>query len=111
MREHLRGTPYDLALEEVARRAREAWDRGATEVCMQGGINPDYTGDTYLELLRTVKQEVPGMHVHAFSPLEVCRVPQRSGSGRAAFWRCCATPGLARCPAPPRRFSMTRFAP
>jgi FO synthase len=71
MSEQLRGKPYDLALEEVARRAREAWDRGATEVCMQGGINPHYTGETYLELLRAVKTEVPGMHVHAFSPLEI----------------------------------------
>jgi FO synthase len=69
--EQLRGKPYDLALEEVARRAREAWERGATEVCMQGGINPHYTGSTYLQLLRAVKDEVPGMHVHAFSPLEV----------------------------------------
>src|ERR1700687_5959881 len=71
MSEQLRGKPYDLALEEVARRAREAWERGATEVCMQGGINPHYTGNTYLELLRAVKEEVPGMHVHAFSPLEI----------------------------------------
>lgn len=71
MHEQLRGKPYDLALEEVARRAREAWNRGATEVCMQGGINPRYTGDTYLQLLRAVKDEVPDMHVHAFSPLEV----------------------------------------
>ena len=69
--EQLRGKPYDLALEEVARRAREAWERGATEVCMQGGINPHYTGGTYLALLRAVKEEVPGMHVHAFSPLEI----------------------------------------
>lgn len=69
--EQFRGSPYDLSLEEVARRAREAWERGATEVCMQGGINPQYTGETYLTLLRTVKAEVPEMHVHAFSPLEV----------------------------------------
>jgi FO synthase len=69
--EHLRGKPYDLSLEEVKRRVREAWDRGATEVCMQGGINPRYTGDTYLELLRAVKDEQPAMHVHAFSPLEI----------------------------------------
>jgi FO synthase len=69
--ELLRGKPYDLALDEVARRAREAWDRGATEVCMQGGINPRYTGNTYLELLRAVKAEVPDMHIHAFSPLEI----------------------------------------
>jgi FO synthase len=69
----LRGKPYDLDLGEVARRAREAWERGATEVCMQGGINPRYTGATYLHLLRAVKDEVPEMHVHAFSPLEVAQ--------------------------------------
>ena len=69
--ETLRGKPYDLALEEVSRRVTEAWDRGATEVCMQGGIHPAYTGDTYLALLGAAKEAVPAMHVHAFSPLEV----------------------------------------
>ena len=69
--ENLRGRPYDLELEEVARRALEAWERGATEVCMQGGIHPDYTGETYLALVRAVKGAVPDMHVHAFTPLEV----------------------------------------
>ncbi|MGO4395919.1 5-amino-6-(D-ribitylamino)uracil--L-tyrosine 4-hydroxyphenyl transferase CofH [Variovorax sp. M-6] len=69
--EDLRGKPYDLPLEEIQRRVREAWDRGATEVCMQGGIHPAYTGATYLEICRAVKAEAPGMHVHAFSPLEV----------------------------------------
>jgi FO synthase len=69
--ENLRGTPYDLGLDEIARRAQEAWQRGATEVCMQGGIHPDYTGETYLNICRAVKAAVPGMHVHAFSPLEV----------------------------------------
>ncbi len=69
--EALRGVPYDLDLAEVMRRASEAWDRGATEVCMQGGIHPDYTGETYLELCRAVKRAVPGMHIHAFSSLEV----------------------------------------
>ena len=67
----LRGPAYDLAFDEIQRRTQEAWDRGATEVCMQGGIHPDYTGHTYLALLGTVKDVVPGMHVHAFSPLEV----------------------------------------
>jgi FO synthase len=67
----LRGTPYDLALEEIVRRAEEAWARGATEVCLQGGIHPDYTGETYIGICRAIKQAVPGMHVHAFSPLEV----------------------------------------
>ena len=69
--ENLRGRPYDLAPEEITRRVGEAWSRGGTEVCMQGGIHPDYTGETYLDILATVKQAVPGMHVHAFSPLEV----------------------------------------
>ncbi|MBL6616827.1 MAG: 5-amino-6-(D-ribitylamino)uracil--L-tyrosine 4-hydroxyphenyl transferase CofH [Reyranella sp.] len=67
----LRGKPYDLALEEVSRRAVEAWQRGATEVCLQGGIHPDYTGETYEAICRAIKEAVPGMHIHAFSPLEV----------------------------------------
>jgi FO synthase len=69
--EALRGTPYDLTLDEVVRRSREAWDRGATEVCLQGGIHPDYTGATYLGICRAIKEALPDMHVHAFSPLEV----------------------------------------
>ena len=69
--EHLRGRPYDLDQSEIARRTAEAWARGATEMCLQGGIHPDYTGATYLEICRTVKQAAPGIHVHAFSPLEV----------------------------------------
>ena len=71
MSENLRGRPYNLSLEEVARRAQEAWERGATEVCMQGGIHPDFTGQTYLDICRAVRAAVPDMHVHAFSPLEV----------------------------------------
>ena len=69
--ENLRGRAYDLDLAEIGRRTREAWDRGATEVCMQGGIHPGYTGETYLGILRAVKAAAAGMHVHAFSPLEV----------------------------------------
>jgi FO synthase len=69
--ENLRGRPYDLSDEEIARRTDEAWQRGATEVCMQGGIHPEYTGETYINIVRTVKAAQPDMHVHAFSPLEV----------------------------------------
>ncbi len=69
--EALRGAPYDLAIEEVIRRSEEAWARGGTEVCMQGGIHPDYTGATYLAICRAVRDALPDMHVHAFSPLEV----------------------------------------
>jgi len=68
---NLRGSPYDLTVQEIVRRASEAWDRGATEVCMQGGIHPEYTGQHYLDVCRAVREAIPGMHVHAFSPLEV----------------------------------------
>ncbi len=77
--ENLRGTPYDLGLDEIARRVREAWDRGATEVCMQGGIHPKYTGETYLSICRAVKEAAPEIHVHAFSPLEVWQGAQTLG--------------------------------
>ncbi len=69
--ESLRGKPYDLAMEEIVRRAREAWERGGTEVCLQGGIHPDYDGNTYLEITKALKAALPDMHIHAFSPLEV----------------------------------------
>jgi FO synthase len=68
---NLRGDPYLLDTDEVARRAREAWEKGATEVCMVGGIHGSFTGQNYIEYLRAVKDEVPEMHVHAFTPLEV----------------------------------------
>jgi len=69
--ENLRGRPYDISAAEISRRTQEAWSRGATEVCMQGGIHPDYTGQTYLDIISTVRQAAPDMHIHAFSPLEV----------------------------------------
>jgi FO synthase len=62
---------YLLDLDEVSRRCAEAWDRGATEVCMQGGIHPSFDGHTYLEICRAAKRGAPNIHVHAFSPLEV----------------------------------------
>jgi len=71
MSENLRGRPYDLSHEEIMRRTREAYERGATEVCMQGGIHPEYTGKTYIDICRSIKQVNPEMHIHAFSPLEV----------------------------------------
>ena len=69
--ENLRGRPYDLESKEITRRTREAWSRGATEVCLQGGIHPNYTGQKYLDVLSAVKAGAPNMHIHAFSPLEV----------------------------------------
>ncbi len=68
---NLRGAPYLVPLAEIVRRAREAWDRGAVEICLQGGIHPAFTGETYLEICAAVKEAVPDLHVHAFSALEV----------------------------------------
>jgi FO synthase len=69
--ENLRGAPYLVPLDEIVRRCREAWERGAVEVCLQGGIHPAFTGDYYVELLEAIKRELPDLHVHAFSALEV----------------------------------------
>jgi FO synthase len=68
---NLRGAPYLVPHDEIVRRCEEAWERGATEVCLQGGIHPAFTGDYYLSVVRTIKEAVPGLHVHAFSALEV----------------------------------------
>jgi FO synthase len=69
--ENLRGPAYLVPHEEIARRVAEAWERGATEVCLQGGIHPSFDGDYYESVVRTVKGAAPGIHVHAFSALEI----------------------------------------
>lgn len=66
-----RGPAYRLDLEEVGRRAAEAVERGATEVCLQGGIHPSFDGNTYLDIVAAVRTAAPSIHIHAFSPLEV----------------------------------------
>jgi FO synthase len=68
---NLRGAPYFVPHDEIVRRCQEAWERGATEVCLQGGIHPAFTGDYYLSVVRAIKEAVPGLHVHAFSALEI----------------------------------------
>lgn len=68
-----------LLPEQVADRAEEAWKRGGTEVCIQGGLHPDIPGDYYLRLLRAVKDRVPQIHVHAFSPFEIWYGVKKSG--------------------------------
>ncbi|MEC3994692.1 bifunctional FO biosynthesis protein CofGH [Actinacidiphila sp. DG2A-62] len=70
---------YTLSLDQVADRAEQAWQVGATEVCMQGGIHPDLPGTAYFDIARAVKERVPGMHVHAFSPMEVVNGAARTG--------------------------------
>jgi FO synthase len=68
---NLRGAPYLVPHEEIVRRAREAWERGATEVCLQGGIHPAFTGDYYASVVEAIRHDLPDLHVHAFSALEV----------------------------------------
>ncbi|MHB1243329.1 MAG: 5-amino-6-(D-ribitylamino)uracil--L-tyrosine 4-hydroxyphenyl transferase CofH [Gaiellaceae bacterium] len=68
---NLRGAPYLVPHEEIVRRAREAWERGATEVCLQGGIHPAFTGDYYASVVEAIRAELPDLHIHAFSALEV----------------------------------------
>ncbi|GAA2715438.1 bifunctional FO biosynthesis protein CofGH [Streptomyces luteosporeus] len=70
---------FTLSLEQVADRAQQAWDVGAVEVCMQGGIHPDLPGTAYFDIARAVKKRVPGLHVHAFSPMEVVNGATRTG--------------------------------
>ncbi|MEU8235705.1 bifunctional FO biosynthesis protein CofGH [Actinoplanes sp. NPDC048967] len=70
---------YRLSVEQVADRAEEAWRDGATEVCMQGGIDPKMPITAYADLVRAVKRRVPGMHVHAFSPMEIVTGAAKAG--------------------------------
>jgi FO synthase len=96
--ENLRGRPYDLGLDEIQRRTQEAWDRGANEVCMQGGIHPEYTGETYLDIVRAVKDVSPDMHVHAFSPLEVWQGAATLGISLADYLTRLKAAGLGTLP-------------
>ena len=96
--ENLRGRPYDLSLDEIGRRVGEAWDRGATEVCMQGGIHPEYTGQTYLDILGAVKAAAPKMHIHAFSPLEVYQGAETLGISLTEFLTQLKAAGLGSLP-------------
>jgi FO synthase len=94
----LRGPAYDLDLEEISQRAIEAWERGATEVCLQGGIHPHYTGRRYLDVVAAVKQAAPQLHVHAFSPLEVLHGATTLGCSVQDFLSELKTAGLATLP-------------
>ena len=98
MSEDLRGRPYDISAEEISRRVREAWDRGATEVCMQGGIHPDYTGQTYLDIVETVRHAAKDMHIHAFSPLEVWQGASTLGISLEDFLKKLMAAGLNTLP-------------
>ena len=95
---NLRGDPYLLGTAEVAHLAYEAWEKGATEVCMQGGIHAGFTGESYLEYLRAVKEKVPEMHVHAFTPLEVSQGARTLGISIEEFLARLKEAGLGTLP-------------
>ena len=75
---NLRGTPYLLTLDDIAERVVEAAEAGATEVCLQGGIHPDFDGDYYIDVARAIHEAVPGMHIHGFTALEVFEGAKRN---------------------------------
>ena len=87
-----------LSLDEIARRAAEAWARGATEVCMQGGIHPGFTGNTYLAICEAVKKAAPDIHIHAFSPLEVSQGAKTLGITVPVFLEKLRAAGLGSLP-------------
>ncbi|MEX1046827.1 MAG: bifunctional FO biosynthesis protein CofGH [Actinomycetota bacterium] len=89
---------YTLTLDEVADRAEEAWEYGATEVCMQGGIHPDLPGDFYFDLLTAVKDRVPEIHIHAFSPMEVLNGSTKLDISFKEFLEECRRRGLGSIP-------------
>lgn len=98
MSENLRGRPYDLSMDEIQRRSTEAWERGATEVCMQGGIHPGYTGETYTEICRAIKAVTPDMHIHAFSPLEIWQGAKSLGLDIKTYLQQLVDAGLSTLP-------------
>ncbi|HEV2953359.1 MAG TPA: 5-amino-6-(D-ribitylamino)uracil--L-tyrosine 4-hydroxyphenyl transferase CofH [Candidatus Dormibacteraeota bacterium] len=98
MSENLRGKPELLSIGEVVEKARVAVERGATEICMQGGIHPSFTGDFYIELCGAVKEAVPEVHIHSFSPLEVFQGAQTAGRSVAAQLELLRAAGLGTLP-------------
>jgi len=94
----MRGPAYRLDMAEVSRRAAEAVQRGATELCLQGGIHPDYDGTTYLAVLRAVREAAPHIHIHAFSPLEVTHGAATLGLDLTHFLKMLRDAGLSTLP-------------
>ncbi|MGB3056115.1 MAG: bifunctional FO biosynthesis protein CofGH [Acidimicrobiales bacterium] len=95
---NLRGTPYLLTLDDIAQRTREAVEMGATEVCLQGGIHPDFDGDYYLDVTRSVRDAAPDIHIHGFTALEVSEGARRSGEALEQYLTRLKDAGLATLP-------------
>jgi 7,8-didemethyl-8-hydroxy-5-deazariboflavin synthase CofH subunit/7,8-didemethyl-8-hydroxy-5-deazariboflavin synthase CofG subunit len=95
---NLRGNPYLLTLDDIAERAAEAQSLGATEVCLQGGIHPDFDGDYYVDVTRAVADAAPGIHIHGFTALEVTEGARRLGEPLAEYLRRLTDAGLRSLP-------------
>jgi FO synthase len=95
---NLRGKPYLLTLDDIAERAREAWNLGATEVTLQGGIHPDFDGDYYIDVAHAVRDAVPEMHIHGFTALEVTEGARRLGQSLEDYLLRLKVAGLASLP-------------
>jgi FO synthase len=95
---NLRGRPYLLTLEDIAARAAEAQAAGATEVCLQGGIHPDFDGDYYIDVARAVSEAAPGIHIHGFTALEVGEGARRLGEPLEHYLRRLMEAGLRTLP-------------
>jgi FO synthase len=95
---NLRGKPYLLTLDDIAERSAEAWSKGATEVCLQGGIHPSFDGDYYIDVAEAVRAAVPDIHIHGFTALEVTEGARRLGEPLVAYLRRLMDAGLRSLP-------------
>src|SRR6202790_3418546 len=89
---------YSLSAEDVVAKARDAWEKGATEVCIQGGLPRDLDGFFYRDILQAVKQAIPGMHVHAFSPMEISYGVDKTGMPLREYLQMMKDEGLGSIP-------------
>lgn len=89
---------YFLSVDEIVQRAKEGWKMGATEVCIQGGLHPDIHPDFYAEICRAIKKEVPSIHIHAFSPMEIIYGAEKSGLGVEEYLKYLKEAGLDSMP-------------
>jgi FO synthase len=95
---NFRGEPYLMNVAQVVERAAEAAQRGASEVCLQGGIHPDFTGDFYVTVVESIKDVLPDMHIHGFTPLEVWQGAETLGTSVSSFLRRLRDAGLGTLP-------------
>jgi len=95
---NLRGEPYLMSVPQVVEKSVDAWNRGATEVCLQGGIHPQFTGDFYVTIVESIKEHIPDMHIHGFTPLEVWQGAETLGTDLRSYLTRLRDAGLGTLP-------------